>query len=84
MQILSKEVHTTAVNHFKNAMDQELLQKLTEQDKKLEQIYQSVEKTRKYFLWTLVATLVTFVLPIIGLMFAVPFFLNTLSSAYGI
>ncbi len=65
-------------------MDTEILQKLQGQDEKLELIYQSVEKTRKYFLWTLIATVVTFVLPLIGLMFAMPFFMSTLSSAYGI
>jgi len=65
-------------------MDQEILQKLTEQDKKLDMIYQSSERTRKYFLWTLVATLIMFFLPLIGLVFAIPFFLSTLSSAYGL
>ncbi|TXI33698.1 MAG: hypothetical protein E6Q53_02590 [Candidatus Moraniibacteriota bacterium] len=65
-------------------MDRELKEKLEAQDERLEQIYQSVEKTRKYFLWTMIATLVTFVLPLIGLVFAVPFFLNTLSTAYGL
>lgn len=65
-------------------MEQEILQKLQAQDEKLEQIYQSVEKTRRYFLWTLIATLVTFFLPLIGLVFAIPFFLNTLSSAYSL
>lgn len=60
------------------------MKKLESQDEKLEQIYQSVEKTRRYFLWTMIATVVTFVLPLIGLIFAVPFFLSTLSSAYGL
>lgn len=65
-------------------MDPELRKQLEAQDEKLERIYQSVEKTRKYFLWTMIATVVTFVLPLIGLIFAVPFFLSTLSSAYGL
>lgn len=65
-------------------METDILGKLAEQDRKLELIYQSVEKTRKYFLWTLIATIVAFFLPLIGLLFAVPFFLNTLSSAYGL
>lgn len=69
---------------YTEIMDTELLQKLQAQDERLEQIYQSVEKTRKYFLWTLIATLVAFFLPLLGLVFAVPFFLNTLSSAYGL
>ncbi len=65
-------------------MDPELKKKLEAQDERLEQIYRSVEKTRKYFLWTMIATLVAFVLPLIGLVFAVPFFLSTLSTAYGL
>ncbi len=60
------------------------MQKLQAQDEKLEHIYQSVEKTRKYFLWTMIATVVTFVLPLIGLIFAVPFLLSTLSAAYSL
>jgi len=65
-------------------MDPQLEQKLTEQDKKLDQIYASVEKMRKYFLWTMIITIATIVLPLIALAFAIPFLLSTLSSAYGI
>lgn len=65
-------------------MDTELLEKLRAQDEKLDQIHQSVEKMRRYFLWTLIATLVTFFLPLIGLVFAIPFFLSTLGGAYGL
>ncbi len=69
---------------YTEVMDTELLQKLQAQDEKLEQIYRSVEKTRQYFLWTLVGSVVMFILPLIGLVFAVPFLLNTLSTAYGL
>lgn len=69
---------------YTEAMDTELLQKLQAQDEKLERIYQSVEKTRQYFLWTLIGSVVMFILPLIGLVFAVPFFLSTLSTAYGL
>ncbi|MFZ2226003.1 MAG: hypothetical protein WA064_00870 [Candidatus Moraniibacteriota bacterium] len=65
-------------------MDHELEQKLAEQDKKLDQTYASVEKMRKYFLWTMIITIATIVLPLIGLVFAIPFLLSTLTSAYGI
>ena len=64
-------------------MDQELSQKFTEQNKKLDQIYTSIEKMQKYFLWTLIITIAMIVLPLIGLVFAIPFFLSTFSSAYG-
>jgi len=60
----------------------EILKKLEEQDKKIDAIYVSVEKTRKYFLWTLIITIATVVLPIIALIILLPWLMNTLSSAY--
>lgn len=62
-------------------MDQEILKKFEEQDKKLEQIYRSVEKTRKYFLWITIISLSLFILPLIGLVFVIPQFLNIYSGA---
>lgn len=54
-------------------------EQFAEQQQKLERIYASVEKTRKYFLWSLVAQLLFFFIPLIGLIFVVPFFLATMS-----
>lgn len=54
-------------------------EKILEIEKKIDAIYVSVEKTRKYFLWTLIITLVLFFLPLIGLVFAIPAFINTLT-----
>ncbi len=65
-------------------MDTELLQKLQAHDEKLDRIYQSVEQTRKYFLWTLIGSVVMFVLPLVGLLFAIPFFMSTLGAVYGL
>ncbi len=53
---------------------------LTAQRQRLDAIYVSTEKTRKYFLWTLIVTVVLLVLPLIGLAFAIPFYLQTLSG----
>lgn len=64
-------------------MEEELLKKLEEQDKKIDAIYVSVEKTRKYILWTVIGTLVAFVLPLIALAFVIPWFLNTMQNTYG-
>jgi hypothetical protein len=58
-------------------MDDELRQALAEERKRIEDIYISVEKTRKYFLWTLIITVALFVLPLLGLAFAIPSFINT-------
>jgi len=46
-------------------------------EKKIDDIYVSVEKTRNYLLWTLIITVGMVVLPAIGLMFAVPSFIST-------
>jgi hypothetical protein len=58
-------------------MENEVLKKIDDQNKKLEEIYRSTEKTRKYFLWALIITLVTFILPLIALAFVLPFFLKS-------
>jgi len=47
----------------------------------LEKIFTSVERTRKMFLWTIVLSVIAFVLPLIGLAIAIPYFLNTYISA---
>ncbi len=57
-------------------MDAELAQRLTNLEEKVDKIYISVEKTRKYFFWTMVITIVLFVLPAVGLAFAVPMFMT--------
>ncbi|HPN54811.1 MAG TPA: hypothetical protein PLB52_02655 [Candidatus Moranbacteria bacterium] len=62
---------------------EEILKKLEEQDKKIDAIYVSVEKTRKYFLWTMIITIVTIILPIIALIVIIPWVVNTFSSMYG-
>lgn len=61
-------------------MEQAILQKLAEQDLKLDLIYKSVEKTRKYFLWTLIMSIVVLVLPFVGIALAIPFFINSFRS----
>ena len=48
----------------------ETIKKLEQQDKKLDAIYASAEKTRKYLLWTLTITVAVIVVPLIGLPFA--------------
>lgn len=62
---------------------QEVQNRLDKLEAKLDAIFVSAEKTRKYFKWTLIVTVVTIVLPAIGLIFAIPFFLKTFSAGYG-
>lgn len=51
-------------------MDQEIKNKLAAQDAKLDAIFKSVEKTRKYFLVVMWISILAIVLPAIGLVFA--------------
>ncbi len=63
-------------------MEEEILKKIEAQDKKLEEIYNSIEKTRKYFLWTLIITVAVVVLPLIGLLLVIPKFLSIYSNSF--
>ncbi|MDO8561185.1 MAG: hypothetical protein Q7R91_03140 [bacterium] len=60
----------------------EILKRIDEQEKKLDAIYLSVERTRKYFLWTLIATVVVVVFPLLGLLFVIPQFLSTYTQGF--
>lgn len=64
-----------------NGMDQEIIKKIEEQGLKIDAIYKSVEKTRKYFLTIIWVTVLAFILPMIGLAFVVPSFLGNYTSA---
>ena len=64
-------------------MEQDIQNKLEEQDAKLDAIFVSVEKTRKYFVVMMWITIVVVVLPIIGLIFAIPSFINTYTETLG-
>ncbi len=63
-------------------MEEEILRKIKEQEEKIDKIYEAVEKTRKFFLYTLIVTLVIVLLPIIGMVFIVPRILSIYMDIY--
>lgn len=63
-------------------MDQDIQKKLVELEGKVDAVFKSVEKTRKYFLIIMWVTVIAFVLPLIGLVFALPAFLNNYLGAF--
>lgn len=65
-------------------MEEETKKRLDQQEELLQKIYISTEKTRKYFLWTLIVTLALVVLPFFGLLIAIPKFIGTYSSTLGL
>ena len=61
---------------------EEILKKIEEQQAKIDAIYVSVEKLRKYFLWTLIVTVATVLVPLIAVVIILPSLLSTMSSLY--
>lgn len=59
-----------------NTTEQAILAQVKKNQETLANIHSSVEKTRKLFLWTLIITIAAVVLPAIGLVFAIPFFIT--------
>lgn len=64
-------------------MDPQLEDRIKELSQKIDAVYVSVEKTRRYFLIILWVTVLTVVLPIIVLVFALPAFLNSYMGVLG-
>jgi uncharacterized membrane protein (DUF106 family) len=64
-------------------METELKQLIEAQQKKIDEIYESVEKTRKYLYWTMVATIVFFVLPLVAMIFIIPTIIGRYASMMG-
>jgi hypothetical protein len=62
-------------------MDPELIKKLEEQQQKIDAIYISVEKTRKYFKWTMIITIIVIVLPLLASILVIPAFISSYTSA---
>lgn len=60
--------------------DQETPAGLKKLEEKLDRVYDSVERTRKYMLWSLIMQLAVVLLPLVILMLAVPFILSSLSN----
>lgn len=58
-------------------MENEIRNQLETQNKKIDAIFESVEKTRKYFLTMMWITVLMVLIPLLGLMFVIPVFLRT-------
>ena len=63
-------------------MENEIIAKLQAQDVKLDAIFKSVEKTRRYFQIIFWITVLTVLLPLLGLLFVVPVFMKSYMSQF--
>jgi len=55
--------------------------KIIELEEKVDRVYESVEKTRKYFLWTMIISVAVIVIPLIIMMFVLPSFISNYTSS---
>ena len=60
-------------------MEQDILKKLEELEKKVDEIYRSTRRTKQYIEWTVIIGIALVVLPLIGLAFVIPSFMKALS-----
>jgi hypothetical protein len=58
----------------------ELAERITALERKVDAVYVSVEKTRKYFFFVLITSAIGFVVPLIGLLFVIPSFISSYTS----
>jgi NADH:ubiquinone oxidoreductase subunit 3 (subunit A) len=65
---------------MENEKESKLLKRIEAQEEKLNQIFTSVEKMRKYFLWTFWLTVIVFVIPLIAMVFVLPWFISSYTS----
>ncbi|MFZ2970731.1 MAG: hypothetical protein WA063_06285 [Minisyncoccia bacterium] len=62
--------------------EEQILEILKQNQEMIAKTYASAEKMRKYFLYSLLITIVMFVLPLIGLIIVIPMFINTYVNTY--
>lgn len=60
----------------------EILKKIEQQERKIDAIYASVEKLRKYFLWTFIITVATVILPLIIAIVILPSLIGNIMNLY--
>ncbi|MCK5491096.1 MAG: hypothetical protein KAI67_04600 [Candidatus Pacebacteria bacterium] len=61
--------------------EEQILEILKQNQEILQKTHRSAEKTRKYILYNAIFTVVVFMLPLIGLVIAIPIFMETYVSS---
>ncbi len=59
---------------------EELIKKLEEQEKQLNEIYETVKKLKRYFITTIIISAITFLLPILAVILSLPFLMKTFET----
>jgi len=64
-------------------MNEDILKKIEEQGEKIEKMYRSLEKIRRFFFWTFILGIALVILPLLGLLFVIPDFLDIYTGTLG-
>ncbi len=64
-------------------MEKDIQDLLEKQEQMLQQIYKSVENTRKIIFWTGITTLATFIIPLIVIIIIFPYIISTFTHEIG-
>lgn len=63
-------------------MEEQLYKKIEDMEIKIDTMYRSMESARKMIKWSLIASVLLFVLPLIVLAFVLPSMLSTITGDY--
>ena len=61
-------------------IEQEMMRRLEEQGRKLEEVLDSVNRLKNYFRWTLIISILVIILPLIGIALIIPQILSAVST----
>jgi type II secretory pathway component PulF len=65
-------------------MEPAIEQRLSSIEQKLDQVQKDTKRTYQIMLWTAIVGVAVFVLPLIGLIFVIPQFINTYANIGGL
>lgn len=61
-------------------MEKDLMEKFEKQEKQLDEIYQTVKRLKRYFITTIIISAVTFLIPVLAVIFSLPWLLKTFET----
>jgi len=64
-------------------MDEDLKRRLDVIEQKLDATLKAAEQSRRYLFWTGVVTFIFFVLPLVAMVFILPWFVSTYTASLG-
>lgn len=64
-------------------MEKNLIEKFEKQEQQLDEIYKTVKRLKRYFLTTIIISVLTFLLPILAVILSLPWLMKTFETIAG-